>query len=154
MGIICSCLVSKSHVWLFCDPHGLQPARLLCPWNFPGKSTGVGCHFLLQVIFLTQGLNPYLLHWQADPLPLSHRGSPYIYIFFFFQILFYYSLLQDIEYSILNKLYSYTVNPCCLSILCIEVCICQSKTPNLSLPTLSFSFVNHTFVSYESVTVL
>ena len=29
-------------------PHGLQPARLLCPWDFPGKSTGVGCHCLLQ----------------------------------------------------------------------------------------------------------
>ena len=34
----------------FC-PHGLQPARLLCPWDFPGKNTGVGCHFLLQGIF-------------------------------------------------------------------------------------------------------
>ena len=29
-------------------PHGLQPTRLLCPWNSPGKKTGVGCHFLLQ----------------------------------------------------------------------------------------------------------
>ena len=29
-------------------PHGLQPSRLLCPWDFPGKSTGVGCHCLLQ----------------------------------------------------------------------------------------------------------
>ena len=29
-------------------PRGLQPARLLCPWNSPGKNTGVGCHFLLQ----------------------------------------------------------------------------------------------------------
>ena len=26
-------------------PHGLLPTRLLCPWNFPGKNTGVGCHF-------------------------------------------------------------------------------------------------------------
>ena len=31
-------------------PHGLQPTRLLCPWNSPGKNTGVGCHFLLQKI--------------------------------------------------------------------------------------------------------
>ena len=30
-------------------PHGLQPTRLLCPWDFPGKSTGVGCHCLLQL---------------------------------------------------------------------------------------------------------
>ena len=35
--------------------HGLQPSRFLCPWDFPGKNTGVGCHFLLQGIFLIQG---------------------------------------------------------------------------------------------------
>ena len=34
------------------QPHGLYPARLLCPWNSPDKETGVGCHFLLQGIFL------------------------------------------------------------------------------------------------------
>ena len=34
--------------------------QLLCPWNFPVKNTGVGCHFLLQGIFLTQGLNTHL----------------------------------------------------------------------------------------------
>ena len=42
-------------------PHELQPARLLCPWDSPGKNTGVGCHALLQGIFPTQGLNPCLL---------------------------------------------------------------------------------------------
>ena len=36
-------------------PHGLLPARLLCQWNSPGKNTGVGCHFLLQGIFLISG---------------------------------------------------------------------------------------------------
>ena len=44
-----------------------------------GKNTGVGCHFLLQGISLTQELNPCLfclLHWQVDPLPLTHLGSP------------------------------------------------------------------------------
>ena len=46
--------------------------RLLCPWDFLGKYTGVGYHFLLQGIFLTQGLNQHLLYWQADSLPLSH----------------------------------------------------------------------------------
>ena len=44
------------------QPHGLQPTRLFRPCDFPGKSTGVGCHFLLQEIFPTQGLNPGLLH--------------------------------------------------------------------------------------------
>ena len=38
--------------------HGSKPARILCPWDVPGKNTGVGCHFLLQGIFLTQGSNP------------------------------------------------------------------------------------------------
>ena len=55
------------------QPHGLYPARFLCPWDFPGKNTGVGCHFLLQRIFPTQGSNPCLLcllHWQVDSLPL------------------------------------------------------------------------------------
>ena len=50
-------------------PRGLVPARLLCPWNFSGKNTGVGCHFLLQGIFPTQGSNPlllHLLHWQVN----------------------------------------------------------------------------------------
>ena len=37
----------------------------------------MGCHFLLQGIFPTQGLNPCLLHWQAEFLPLSHQGSPF-----------------------------------------------------------------------------
>ena len=39
-------------------PHGLLPTWLLCPWDFPGNSTGVDCHFLLQRIFPTQGSNP------------------------------------------------------------------------------------------------
>ena len=55
--------------------HGLLP-RLLCPWHFPGKHTGEGCHFLLQGTFQTQGLNPHLSHWQVDSLLLSHLGSP------------------------------------------------------------------------------
>ena len=42
------------------------------------KNTGVGCHFLLQGIFPTQGLNPFLLRWQAESVPLSHLGSPQI----------------------------------------------------------------------------
>ena len=41
-------------------PHGLLPARLLCPKDFPGKNTGVGCHFLIQGTFLTQRSNPHL----------------------------------------------------------------------------------------------
>ena len=65
------CLVVR----VFCDPTDCSP-RILCPWNFPGKNTGAGCHFLVQGIFLTQGWNPCVSHWQADSLPLSHQGSP------------------------------------------------------------------------------
>ena len=42
------------------DP--MDPDRILCPWDSPGKNTGVGCHALLQGLFQTQGLNPCLLH--------------------------------------------------------------------------------------------
>ena len=66
----------------FLRPHRLQPTRLPCPWNFPGKNTGVGYHFLLLGIFLTQGSNSHLLHWQVDFffLPLSHLENPWIFI--------------------------------------------------------------------------
>ena len=62
--------------WVSLWPHGLQPARLLCPWDSPGKNTGVGCHFLLQGIVPTQGSNPNLLHLQVDSLPLAPSGKP------------------------------------------------------------------------------
>ena len=51
--------------------------RLLYPWDFPSKNTGVGYHSLLQEIFTTQELNSNLLHWQADSLPPSLLGSPF-----------------------------------------------------------------------------
>ena len=58
------------------QPHGLQPTRLLCPWNSPGKNTGVGCHSLLQGIFLTQGSNLGFLHCKQILYCLNHQGSP------------------------------------------------------------------------------
>ena len=66
-----------SHVQLFA-PHGVWPTRLLYPWDFPGKNIGVGCHALLQGIFLTQGWNPCLLcllHWQMGPLQIEPGSS-------------------------------------------------------------------------------
>ena len=53
-----------------------EDCRLLCPWDFPGMNTGVGCHFLLQGLFPIQGRNPHLLYWKADSLSLSHQESP------------------------------------------------------------------------------
>ena len=67
-------------VWFFMTPW-LQPTRLFCPLNFPGKNTGMGYQFLLQRIFLTQGWNPQLLqllhcrwilyHWATGE---AHNG--------------------------------------------------------------------------------
>ena len=72
------CAKMLSRVWLFATLW-LSPARLLCPWDSPGKKTGVGCRVLLQGIFPTQGLKLhllYLLHWQVSSLPLVQAGKP------------------------------------------------------------------------------
>ena len=53
--------VSCSVVSNSLQPRGLEPIRLLCPWDSPGKKTGVGCHALLQGIFPTQGWNLSLM---------------------------------------------------------------------------------------------
>ena len=58
-----------------CDPMDCSTPGSCVHWDFPGKNTEVGCHFLLQGIFLTQEWNPHLLHWQVDSLHLSHQGS-------------------------------------------------------------------------------
>ena len=60
--------------------------RLLCPWDSPGKTNGVDCQFLLQGIFLIQGLNPHLLcllQWQMGSLPLVPPGKPIKAVVFF-----------------------------------------------------------------------
>ena len=75
----------RSHVCISCSvltdswrPHGLQPARPLCPWDSPGKNTAVSCHLLFQ-IFPTQGSHWRLLHcrqvlyhWAIREAPRSH----------------------------------------------------------------------------------
>ena len=75
---MCVCMYAQSQS----DCDLTQLARLLCPGNFPGKNTGVGCHFLCQGIFLTLGSNPHLLcllHWQAGSLPPVLAGKPKIF---------------------------------------------------------------------------
>ena len=74
--LVYACSVLSNTLW----PHGLYPARFLCPWDFSGKNAGVGCHSLLQGTFQSKGSNPCLLcllHWWADSLPLSHLGNPF-----------------------------------------------------------------------------
>ena len=72
----CVFSVTQSCLTIHCPMDYSLPG---CPWNFPGKNTGVGCHFLLQGIFLTQGSNPHLLcllHWRVDSLLLMPAGKP------------------------------------------------------------------------------
>ena len=70
---------SLSCVWLFVTPCTIA-RRFLCPWNFPGKNTRMGCNCLLQRIFLTPGIKPRLLHCRCILYWLSHQGSPTVYV--------------------------------------------------------------------------
>ena len=67
---------SLSHARLFATPWIVACTKLLRPWDFQAKSTGVGCRFLLQGIFPTQGSNPGLSHCRQTLYCLSHQGSP------------------------------------------------------------------------------
>ena len=67
-GVSCSVVLDSLR------PLGLGLARLFCPWDSSSKNTGVGCRFLLQGIFLIQGLNLGLLHCKQTLYCLSHRG--------------------------------------------------------------------------------
>ena len=71
-------MICASHIQLIVAPWTVAH-QVPLPWNFPGKNTGVDCHFLLQGIFPTQGSKPHLLHplhWQAGSLPLVSPGKP------------------------------------------------------------------------------
>ena len=56
--------------------HGVEPSRVLCPKDFPGKNTGMGSLSLLQGIFPSQGSNPGLPHCRWILYQLSHKGNP------------------------------------------------------------------------------
>ena len=66
---VLSHLVMSDSLW----PYRPQPSRLLRPWDYPGKNTGVGCYFILQGIFLNKGLNPWFLPGRQI---LYHRFFP------------------------------------------------------------------------------
>ena len=80
---VCVRSVSKLCPTLCTSMDYSPPARLLCPWDFPGKNTGVGFHSLLQRIFPTQGLSLCLLHWQVDSLPAETLGKPHYALSFY-----------------------------------------------------------------------
>ena len=68
--------VSHSVVFDSSQPQELQPTRLLCPWDSPGRNTGVSSHSLLQGIISTQGSNPGLPQCSQILYHLSHQWSP------------------------------------------------------------------------------
>ena len=85
---VCVCVCQSLVMSDSLRPHGLQPASLLCPWDFPGKNTGVSCHFLLQGIFPTTVSNPRLLHcrwilqyytWEAQISTTLDISPPWFY---------------------------------------------------------------------------
>ena len=61
-------------------PHWVAPTRLLCPWDFPGKNSGVCCHSFLQGNFPSQELNPGLRHCWQILYRLSHQGNSSVYM--------------------------------------------------------------------------
>ena len=79
------CKLSCSVMSNSLQSHGLQPARFLCPWDFPGNNTRMGCHFLLQGIFLTQGLIPHPLHLCIGRQILYHSATGEAQLFYSFK---------------------------------------------------------------------
>ena len=75
---VCVCVLVAQSCLIFVTP---WTTRLLCPWNSPGKNTGVGCHSFLQGIFWTQGSNLGLLHCTQILYHLSYQGSPGICVY-------------------------------------------------------------------------
>ena len=85
---LCGCVLSCfSHVW-FCVTPWTVAHGVLCPWDSPGKNTGVDCHALLRGIFPTQGSNaPHIyLHWQVCSLPPTPPGKPVLLLVFLIYI--------------------------------------------------------------------
>ena len=86
--------------------HGLEPARLLCPWDSPGKNTGVGCHVLPQRFFPTQESNPGI-----EPRSLALQAD---------------SLLSEPLGKLMQQSYSFV---CVCVCVCIHTCICVCVYP-------------------------
>ena len=98
-------VLSPSRVLLLW-PHGLQPVRLLCPWDSPVKNTGVACRFFLQGIFPTQELNLGLLPFGQILYPLSYKERSFGVDTQLFQdhLLKRLSLLYCMAFALLSKI--------------------------------------------------
>ena len=123
---VLSRLVAPDSLW----PYVLHPTRLLCSEDSPGRNTGMGCHALIQGIFLTQGSNSclvHLLHWQAGSLPLSATSLKTTHLLWI--------VVQDQLYF--------------QSLLCSVIWICSSCVPpsvRCGIHTVVYSMVFKSFV--------
>ena len=121
-------------------PYGLQPTRLLCPWDTPGKNTGVGCQALLQGIFPTQRSNLHLLHCRWILYPLRHLGSLFIsdniQYLSFFCLTFSLSIMPSMSIHVFakGKIVFLLWLSCILG--CVCVCSCTDTTASLSINLL------------------
>ena len=73
--LVCAAAAVISVVSNSVRPHGLQPSRLLCPWDFPGKNTGVGCHCLLHASMWDEC--SYVVVWTFFGIALLWENWPF-----------------------------------------------------------------------------
>ena len=137
---------SLSRVQLL-QPHGLQPTSILCPWDFPGKSTGVDCHFFLQGIVPTQKSNLGLLHCRQILYQLSCEGSPpflnlynIIYQYVLVKLEYLYNNYMSFTQNILAvKFLKFVPQPLFLEVLRASMCNFKSYTDQKVFSLLFFT---------------
>ena len=114
-------------------PHELSPSSLLHPWDFPSKNTGMGCHFLLQEIFLTQGLKPQLLNWQAN----------FFFFFFFYHWATWeaqrtlYCLITSVKVRVNIVYWEKALDPSSVFIIISTTFSIAKNNPSCSFPEIS-----------------
>ena len=113
----CVCSVISDRLW----PHGLYPARFLCPWNFPGKNPGAGFHFLFNGIFLNQN-QTWVTHVSCTAAP---HGKPQYTLFSSISI-------YPLSVTIFNLIYLSNVLTVTL-VGCFFVCFCIITIPLLNI---------------------
>ena len=122
-------------------PRGLSPSRLLCPWDSPGKNTGVGSHSLLQGMFLTQELNPGLLHGRQ----IEYRCD------FSLNSLLLFLLLKEKRFTALSFLFSVLLSPLIKQLLSYPCPTCMShKFISLGQPFLQIPYDSAAHLTFTS----
>ena len=143
---ICACSVMFVSLWR----HGFWSGGFLCPWDYPSKNTEVGCHILLRGVFLIQGSNLCLLHWQAYSVSLKPPGKP--------REAYSWVLKKSIHpvsaFSLVNSAYF------CLKLLLtckdlltplvVSWLFCISILPSVFLHSFGFFFSPQSFISLKS----